>query len=57
MFHRPSKDGDPVMVNGDVSGGNSSKSVNSPPCVSIAAAAPFAESENQGASKGNVSLS
>jgi len=51
---KPSKDGDSVVVNGDASGGNSSKSVNSPPCVSIAAAAPFAESENLGASKGNI---
>jgi len=51
---KPSKDGDSVVVNGEVSVGNSSKSVNNPPCVSIAATAPFAESENQGASKGNI---
>ena len=57
MFHRPTRDVDSVMVNGDASGGNSSKIANSPPCVSIAAAAPVAESENPGASKGNVSLS
>ena len=43
------------MVNGEASGSTSIKGLHSPPCVSIAAAVPFAESENSGASKGNVS--
>lgn len=51
---KPSKEGDSVVVNGEASGSTSIKGLHSPPCVSIAAAVPFAESENSGASKGNI---